>query len=177
MEEYSDEQLRNRISATEVGTIWHDRSLAPRKGSWRWTGYIIPAFSETYTFLLDTDNYERPRLWLEDQLVIEGEGRLRGSIDLEAGKPYWLTLTYSTPYQDPHTAILYWASDSQPRETVAPAGTGEQKISRLAGAGEQVKAVLPGMRKGDGFSLEFVSRGLSVRYPQWNYDVRGVIWK
>jgi hypothetical protein len=176
MEEFAGENLENLIATSEVPLIQHYSSLAARKGSWRWTGTIVPKFTEEYHFMLDTDNSERPKLWICDQLVIEGNGRLRGSITLEAGKTYTLTLTYSTPYASPHTATLYWASASQPRELVAPAPVDGNRIVRNVTKNQRVSIRLPGLQRKDGIKVELSNTGLTVNYPHWNYDVRGVVW-
>jgi hypothetical protein len=176
MEEFAGENLENLIATSQVPIIRHYNSLASRKGSWRWTGTIVPKYTEEYHFILDTDNSERPKLWICDQLVIEGNGRLRGSIMLEAGKAYTLTLTYSTPYASPHTATLYWASASQPREVVAPSPADGNRMVRNVSSGQRVTVRLPGLAVKDGVKVELSSSGLSTRYPHWDYDVRGVIW-
>ena len=64
----------------------------------RWTGQVEAPFTETYTFTVQAD--DGVRLWVDDQLLIDGwadrEGReaLSGSKALTAGRKYnssWIT--------------------------------------------------------------------------------------
>jgi len=34
-----------------------------------WTGFIVPPYTETYTFVVGVDDYAK--LWLDDALLIE----------------------------------------------------------------------------------------------------------
>ncbi|WP_284641768.1 hypothetical protein [Paenibacillus silviterrae] len=177
MEEFAGENLTSLITSSPVSTIQFYQTLAARQGSWRWTGLITPAYREDYTFLMETDNYERPRLWIEDQLVIPGNGVLAGSIRLQAGRSYRLTLTYSTPYASPHTMMLFWGSASQPREAVAPSPAGSQTVTMAVTANQPVTVELSGLQRGDGVKARFTGQGLEIPYPRWNYDVQGVLWE
>lgn len=70
--------------------------IQPDDFSVRWTGYVEPEFSETYTFFVNAD--DGVRLWVNDQLLIDhweiGSGEWSGSIDLTANVRYRIRLEY-----------------------------------------------------------------------------------
>ena len=86
----------------------------------RWTGKIVPRFTETYTFYTQTD--EGVRLWVNgtqlinkwnDQLVTEWSG----TIQLTAGVPVTITMEY---YESLNTASakLLWSSPSTYKQII-----------------------------------------------------------
>ena len=86
----------------------------------RWRGQVVPKYSETYTFFLNTDNGRR--LWVNDQLVVDRwvddwNVEYSGSIKLEAGKAYKLKMEYFENYGGA-SAKLEWSSPSQARQVV-----------------------------------------------------------
>ena len=101
----------------------------------RWTGEIIPRYSETYTFYATSD--DGIRLWINGQRLVNGwSARLRttdtGTITLKAGNPYVIQLEF---FDATVAAIcsLAWSSPSQPYEIVPvsqlrtlPAGVNRQ---------------------------------------------------
>lgn len=100
-----------------------DPRLAPETFSVRWTGSLLPAFSEIYTFGVTID--DGARLWIDGKLVID-EWHLSepqeysGTIALEAGRLHAIRLEY---FQRPALAqvTLRWSSASQSREVVPTA--------------------------------------------------------
>jgi len=86
----------------------------------RWTGQIMPRYTQTYTFSTVTD--DGVRLWIGDKKLIDrweekGMSRDSGTVTLEAGKRYDITMEY---YQNQSgaQARLFWQSPDQPREIV-----------------------------------------------------------
>jgi mannan endo-1,4-beta-mannosidase len=85
----------------------------------RWSGYIVPKFTEEITFILESD--DGVKLMVSDQLIINywknGGSTKYGKIKLEAGKAYPILLHY---YESTGAAIckLSWQSASLPREIV-----------------------------------------------------------
>ncbi len=86
----------------------------------RWTGAIVPLYSQTYTFFTTSD--DGVRLWVNNQLIINNWTRHAptvntGRITLVAGQAYNLRMDY---YE--HTggsiARLEWQSASQARQIV-----------------------------------------------------------
>ncbi|NDJ77045.1 MAG: hypothetical protein GYB65_12390, partial [Chloroflexi bacterium] len=89
----------------------------------RWTGYVVPLYSETYTFYTQSD--DGVRLWVNDQLLIDnwtmhGLTEDTGTIDLVAGQPYSIRLDY---FEDRAHAVikLLWSSASQPQQIIPAA--------------------------------------------------------
>ncbi len=88
----------------------------------RWTGCVIPAFSETYTFSTTAD--DGVRLWINDKLVIDrwsavtgGSVVSSGTVTLAAGVPASLRLEYFEATGSA-TCELRWASPSRPQEII-----------------------------------------------------------
>ncbi|HTQ50880.1 MAG TPA: DUF1800 family protein [Candidatus Acidoferrales bacterium] len=86
----------------------------------RWTGQVQPQFSETYFFVVQSD--DGCRLWVNDQLLIDawvkqGLTTRTNAIALQAGTRYDLKLEY---YQSGGTgqAHLFWYSPSQAQEII-----------------------------------------------------------
>lgn len=87
--------------------------IQPDDFSVRWTGYVEPEFSETYTFYVNAD--DGTRLWVNDQLLIDhwevGTGEWSGSIDLTANVRYRIKLEYFES-TDEAFVELSWSSPS-----------------------------------------------------------------
>jgi hypothetical protein len=81
----------------------------------RWTGQVVPLFTETYTFETACD--DGTRLWVNDTLLIDnwvdqGETKKTGKVDLTAGMKYNIKMEY---YENTYgaSAHLRWSSPSQ----------------------------------------------------------------
>jgi uncharacterized repeat protein (TIGR01451 family) len=86
----------------------------------RWTGQIIPTYSETYTFTTTSD--DGVRLYVNDELLIDNwtnhtATNNSAQITLVAGKAYDIRMDYYQ-YQVVAVAELKWSSASQPEEVV-----------------------------------------------------------
>jgi vibriolysin len=86
----------------------------------RWTGYVTPAYSQTYTFYARTD--DGARLWVDDRLVIDkwinqASTEWSGSVALQANRPYSIRLEM---YDNSGGAVsqLSWSSASQPKQII-----------------------------------------------------------
>ena len=101
------------------GTATPDPRINADTFSVRWTGRIIPQYSETYTFYMDAD--DGVRLWVNGVLMINswtGSGeRTSTPISLIAGTRYMIQIDYN---QNINTAkaILSWSSASVPKAIV-----------------------------------------------------------
>ena len=105
---------------TNVDFTWGTTSLPiTNAGSYcvRWTGQVQPQYSETYYFVVNSD--DGCKLWVNDQLIIDkwqGQGATDqiGIIALQAGVRYNLKLEY---FQSSGSAAahLSWYSPSQPK--------------------------------------------------------------
>ena len=113
----------NRVDPT-VDFDWAGGSPDPSIGadtfSVRWTGQVIPLYSETYTFYTQSD--DGVRLWVNNvQLVNNWTDHATtensGVIALTAGVPYDVTMEY---YENGGLAVakLSWSSASQSKQIV-----------------------------------------------------------
>jgi hypothetical protein len=89
----------------------------------RWTGSVVPKYSETYTFHTDTN--DGVRLWVNGQLLIDDWKKQDSSVDnlgtitLEAGRAYSLRMEFFEQ-KGWATARLMWSSPRQ-RKQIIPA--------------------------------------------------------
>ena len=101
----------------------------------RWTGSILPQYTETYDFTTLTD--DGVRLWVNGELLIDdltnhAPQANTGSIDLEAGQLYLIRMDY---FENSGGAVsqLSWSSGSQlqeiiPESQLFPYGPGDISI-------------------------------------------------
>lgn len=104
------------------GLVPPDVSLAADLFSVRWSGSVVPKFSETYTFFTVTN--DGVRLWVDGKLLIDNWTTHKivedsGTIALQAGRAYSLRMEYFEN-KGTATARLLWSSPSQ-RKQVIPA--------------------------------------------------------
>ena len=85
--------------------------------SMRWTGFVEPVYSQSYTFY--TKVSQKTRLWVNDQLVIDQWANTSNQefrskvVDFEAGKKYAIKLEISGGNAD-----LSWSSSSQAKQVI-----------------------------------------------------------
>lgn len=85
----------------------------------RWSGFVTPQYSQTYTFYTSTD--DGARLWVNGKLIIDQWTNIgaeqSGTIALTAGQPVSLNLEY---FQDTGAAAatLSWSSTSQTKQII-----------------------------------------------------------
>lgn len=87
----------------------------------RWTGKIMPRYSEEYTFYATAD--DGMRLWVDHKLLIDnwslhGGTEYQGRIKLEGGKQYDIRIDYFNGAPPYAMAYLYWESASQTKEFI-----------------------------------------------------------
>ena len=97
-----------------------DPVLKVDKTSIRWTGQIVPKYSEKYTFYITSDNGRR--LWIDNQLIIDKwisdwDIEYSGSITLEAGKKYDIKVEYFEEVGGANIR-LRWSSPSQVKQII-----------------------------------------------------------
>lgn len=106
---------------------WKEAAPAPGVGddgfSVRWTGSVVPLYSETYTF--STQANDGARLWVDGQLLIDDwkshtQTESSGTITLVAGRAYSLRMEF---FEDNGwaTARLLWKSKSQKKDIIPEA--------------------------------------------------------
>jgi GH43 family beta-xylosidase len=97
--------------------------LAADRWSIRWTGWLLPPDTGTYTIITDTD--DGVRVWIDDALVIDDwQGhfvtRNEAMVDLSAGVPAKIRVDYFE-YDIAASARLSWASATLPEEVIPEA--------------------------------------------------------
>jgi hypothetical protein len=103
------------------GTSSPDTAIGTDTYSVRWTGYVQPLYTETYTFTTFSDDGDR--VWVDGQLLIDnwkiqrGNKTTSGSITLQAGQLYPITVEF---YENSGNAAisLSWSSTSQGKQIV-----------------------------------------------------------
>lgn len=97
-----------------------DSSVPNNNYTVRWTGEVVPLFTETYTF--ETESDDGARLWvngvqLVNQWVDQGPTKVSGTIALTAGQKYSIEMEY---YENGGGAVakLRWSSNSQAYEII-----------------------------------------------------------
>lgn len=86
----------------------------------RWTGRVVPLYSETYTFHLTVD--DGAMLWINEQRIIstwkdQGATTYTGQIEMESGQPANIKLLYYNGWFGA-TANVRWSSASQAKEII-----------------------------------------------------------
>ncbi len=116
-------QLVTRVDSA-VEFDWGAGSPAPELNAdgfaVRWSGQIVPRFTETYTFSATTD--DGVRVWVNGELLIskwnnQSSTTHTGTIALVAGVAYDIVMEYFENTGNA-TARLQWSSASQPEEVV-----------------------------------------------------------
>lgn len=102
----------------------------------RWTGQVLPQYSQTYYFV--TKANEGCKLWVNQQLVIDkwtgGSGADQtGAIELKAGVPYDITLEYYETTGSAEAHLSWYSADQAkqpiPTSRLFPAATGPPDIT------------------------------------------------
>lgn len=132
----------------------------------RWTGTVVPRYSETYTFYTTTD--DGVRLWIDgtnviDKWVDQAPTEWSGTVTLQAGRHYDLKMEFYEHWGGA-TVQLRWSSSSQAKEVIpqsqlySPVGGG--------GAGYNFSAARldPNNRTGGGGADPF-SRNFNFQIP------------
>jgi glucose/arabinose dehydrogenase/PKD repeat protein len=138
----------------------------------RWSGQVVPRYSQTYTFTATSD--DGARLWVNGRLVIDqwvqqGSTAVSGTIALTAGTPYPIVLEYFDT-QGAASVRLEWASSSQAREVVPasrlrPAyAVNFQPASAAVPAGYTADAGLVFARRSG------LAHGWNVNVSAWAFD-------
>ncbi len=173
----------DNMDFTELKTVRSDPSIDFRWGedapddnvgadtfSVRWTGKIIPRYSENYTFYTYAD--DGARLWVNNVLLIDNWKSQRpvestGSLELKAGNQYDIRLEYFENVKSGQVK-LYWSSSSQAKEIIP-----ESQLFHMAEVYQAEQAALSGS------FVENINAGYSgVGYVNYENEPNGYIeWK
>jgi hypothetical protein len=115
-------KVAERIDTT-VDFDWDDAEPVPGVGdtfSVRWSGVVIPAHSETYTFITRSD--DGVRLWVDGKLVIDdwnmhAAAERSGSVALQAGRAHDIRLEYFDGVKKPSRSCTGRARSSRGRSS------------------------------------------------------------
>lgn len=120
--DFTDQKL-TRIDP-RIAFNWGTRALNPLSGrdtfSVRWTGQVLPLYSEEYTFITLSD--DGVRLWVNGIQLIDNwtnhsEVTNQGKIKLNAGQKYDIRLEFFNNTGDA-TIHLSWSSPSQSKQVI-----------------------------------------------------------
>jgi len=100
------------LTGTPAPSVFHNNFSA------RWTGQVLPLYSQTYYFVTKAD--DGSKLWVNHQLVVDqwtSTSEKTGTIDLQAGVLYDIKMEYSenTGSSEAH---LYWYSKDQAKQVI-----------------------------------------------------------
>ena len=124
---YSDMTLSTKVLTRTDATInfnWGtgspDSSVPADSFSARWTGVVVPLYTDTYTFYVTQD--DGARLWVNGRLIVDSwadqnAAEHSGTITLTAGQKYDIRLEY---YEHTGTALvsLSWSSAHQTKQII-----------------------------------------------------------
>lgn len=156
----------------------------------RWTGQVLPQYSQKYYFVARSD--DGVRLWVNDQLIVDrwpggGATDTTGTIDLKAGVFYDIVMEYyeGTGSAEAH---LSWYSEDQAKQIIP---TSRLFPAPVAGLPRDVPPVLAApaitsptnavavMNAGSPFSMNLTSSNSGVitaeGLPSWLTLVNGVL--
>jgi len=106
-----------------VAMAAQDPNVSPHNFMVVWTGQVQPLFTETYTFVVSSDDGDR--LWIDGKKVIENWTEHPANddtvtVDLVAGKKYDIKLAYFENNDGPASIKFSWSSPSQTKQVVLP---------------------------------------------------------
>lgn len=139
-EYFKDDDLTNPSfirTDNEINFDWGygkpDSSLPSDHFSIRWTGQVIPEYSEEYTFYVSSD--DGVRLWINGQIIIDewsvhGETQYSGKIWLSAGTKNDIQLDYFEN-DGKATVKLYWRSRRQSKEIIPTENLLTDKVDQI----------------------------------------------
>lgn len=128
------------------GTGSPDPSIGPENFSVRWSAWVQPRYTETYTFHTITD--DGVRLWINGQLLIDkwtdqAATEWTGNISLVADQMYEVRMEF-LELTDLASAVLLWSSPSQALETIPQSRLWARECGRGVGDMDGNGALTPG---------------------------------
>ena len=117
-------ELEEEVSGDVIDHDWGTGNAHPdMDDDWfsvRWTGKIMPRFSETYSFRAVSD--DGIRVWIDDRLIIDHytphtAASQSGTVTLTAYRQHTIKVEY---FEQTGSAVarLFWTSPSQPEQIV-----------------------------------------------------------
>lgn len=170
----------DRVDAM-VDFNWGSGSPDPKVGSnsfsVRWSGFVTPEYSETYTFYTVSD--DGVKLWVNDELVVSdwsdhAPRERSGEISLKAGVSYSVKIEY---YENAGGAVakLLWSSPSRAKQIIPKerlsSGAASEETRTCARADENKKATLVCADGAVIESIDFASYGLPAGSCEEGFEV------
>ena len=120
--DFTDHVLTRQVSNVNFdwGSGSPDRLIDPDTFSIRFTGRVKPTKTERYTFYTQSDDGVRLRVngqTLVDRLVPQSMTEHSGTIELEAGKEYEISLDYFERFGSAAVKLL-WSSATTPKQVI-----------------------------------------------------------
>ncbi|HYG73816.1 MAG TPA: putative Ig domain-containing protein [Planctomycetota bacterium] len=138
----------------------------------RWTGYVHPQYSQTYTFYTRSD--DGARLWVNGQLLIDkwvnqGFTEWSGSIALTAGRKVELVFEY---YENGGSAAaqLLWSSPSTPKAIIP------QSLLTAVGPPSSPANLLAGAVSSTQINLSWLDTSTGERGYEIERSLDGTAW-
>jgi uncharacterized protein (DUF1800 family) len=158
-------------AGSTAGTASPHASVTPDYFASRWTGEVMPEFSQVYTF--ETTHNRCARLWVNGQLLINkwpgngdandnGSGTYTGTISLTAGVRYSIALEHFETTGDAEMH-LRWQSLSQPKEIIPTSRMFADTPPQIAGP-----TALKAFVGGPSVNFQIIARGNPVSYGAVN---------
>jgi hypothetical protein len=151
-EYYNGNSFENFVLSRTDAAIDFDWGLgSPASGinvdyySVRWTGLVVPRYSENYTFYITSDNGRR--VWINGQLIIDQWVddwgiEYTGTINLKAGFKYDIKVEYFENWGGANCK-LEWSSPSQQKEIVPQSQLYSSSTMKSAQLAEPVLPIEP----------------------------------
>lgn len=96
--------------------IWNqtvpDPAMGPDTWSIRWTGEVMPAYTQAYTFYAETAPGDSAKIWVNGQLVTDTLAGVSNPVNLTAKQLYDIKLEY-VHQTGTASVVLKWSSASQ----------------------------------------------------------------
>lgn len=170
--------LKTRYDAS-VNRTWN--SSAPITGiqsttySVRWTGQVMPAFSQTYTFFVTSS--DGARLMVNGQVLVndwvDGASRVRsGTVALQANTKYDIRLEYYRNATNPGAVKLEWQSSSRtkqvvPQASLFPTSSNSAQAWQILQTDSRTSSSVPNLSSENVF-VALTSKGTLVTVPLKN---------
>jgi hypothetical protein len=108
----SDTEIQRFVANHSWGNAAPDPSMDPDNWSIRWTGLIMPEYSEMYTFHVTVSPGSSAKVWVDGQLVSDTQAGISNPINLTAKQlyDYKIEFVHTT---GPASLSIKWSSASQ----------------------------------------------------------------
>jgi fibronectin type 3 domain-containing protein len=177
-----DPAMLDPVNTWTINGFNHDKSLGnpgEASGYFKISGKVVPSFTERYTFIFQGGGGARPsKVIVNGTEIMSGTAfNMQANLDMTAGTEYNVeVISFYDNYLVSHSQSLNWSSKNQPFGAIPAKSDGTQEIIQTVTKDQPISILLTGMIDGDGVKLEASSGGITLKYPQWDHDVAGVLY-